>query len=78
MTSPPERDNMKKYTVSSNIGASFRCGLNHVVLDHGVELYKAEDVEALLEASLLPRQYRNTIHAGVIDDLLDRLRKGRG
>lgn len=40
--------------------------------------YKASEVEAWLQAALLPRSANNTVHNGVIDDLLDQLIKGRG
>lgn len=39
---------LNTYYVSSNIGSSFRCGLNVVVLEHGTALYLASEVDAAL------------------------------
>lgn len=41
------------YYVSSNIGASFRCGMNSVVIDHGTAMYLAAEVDAALRKATL-------------------------
>lgn len=40
----PMSQELVKYSISSGLGASFRCGLNGVVLEQGTVMIKAEDV----------------------------------
>lgn len=61
-----------KYSISSNLGASFRCGLNVIVLEQGITMFKAEDVARVFKMiDALVLQLGHNSGCGIYNNLLD-------